>query len=110
VRRANDRFPHPDNSVFISATRHLPATVGAAAVSAGLPTTSITEFVTNLLSKNTTGLLHVPGVTPIIIDVGVGAMKDTYANGFRNVWVSAVAFIVLALIGMILPAYLFRFR
>jgi hypothetical protein len=89
-----------DNSVFISATRHLPENVGKAAAEAGLPVTSIKDFVTNLLSQNATGLPLVPGITPDIIQAGAGALLDTYTTGFRNVWVTAVAFTVLALIGM----------
>jgi hypothetical protein len=74
--------------------------VGNAAAKAGLPPTSIPAFVTNLLGQNTTGLGAVPGVSPTIIGAGANALLDTYTTGFRNVWVSAIGFIVLAAIGL----------
>ncbi|EHK97725.1 putative Uncharacterized MFS-type transporter/MT1926 [Glarea lozoyensis 74030] len=77
------------NAVFIAGTRNMGMNVGNAAAKAGLPPTSIPAFVTNLLGQNTTGLGAVPGVSPTIIGAGAG---------FRNVWVSAIGFIVLAAI------------
>jgi hypothetical protein len=74
--------------------------VGKAAIESGLPVTSIVPFVTDLLGQNTTGLASVPGVTPAIIGAGIDALLDTYTTGFRYVWVSALAFTVLATIGM----------
>lgn len=47
--------------------------------------------------------MTVEGVTPAIIIVGANALKDTYAIGFRNIWLSALCFIVLAGVGMIHP-------
>jgi hypothetical protein len=73
--------------------------VGKTAVEAGLPANSVAQFVTNLLGHNSTGLAQVPGVTPAIISAGVDAQLDTYTSGFRNVWASAVAFVILAAIG-----------
>jgi hypothetical protein len=72
--------------------------VAKAAAAAGLPTTSIAQFVGDLLGQNTTGLALVPGVTPAIIGAGANASLDTYAKGFRNVWASAAVFIVFAAI------------
>jgi hypothetical protein len=73
--------------------------IGKAAAEAGLPTNSVGQFVTNLLGQNSTGLAHVPGVTAAIISASVNAQLDTYTSGFRNVWASAVAFVILAAIG-----------
>jgi hypothetical protein len=75
------------------------ANVGEAAGKAGLPASSIPDFVKNLLGQNTTALGAVPGVNPSIIGAGADALLDTYTIGFRNVWVSAIGFIVLAAIG-----------
>lgn len=86
-----------------SATSKIPAKVASAAIKAGLPLTSVTDFVTDLLSENTAGLIKVEGVTPIIIGAGSDALLDTYALGFRNVWISALCFIVLAGIGKYTP-------
>jgi hypothetical protein len=76
------------------------ANVGNAAAKAGLPSASIPAFVTNLLGQNTTGLGAVTGISPSIIGAGADALLDTYATGFRNVWVSAIGFIVIAAVGM----------
>lgn len=84
------------NAVFISAMKHLPDNIASAAISAGLPPSSVTQFVGDLAGQNQTDLVNVPGVTPEIIGAGAGALLDTYATGFRNVWVTALAFCVLA--------------
>jgi len=73
--------------------------IAHAVTDAGLPSTSVPEFLGDLLSQNTTGLPLVSGVTPDIIGSGVGAMLDTYIKGFRNVWATAAAFVGLAAIG-----------
>jgi hypothetical protein len=87
-----------DNAVFVAAMKNLGPNVGHATLEAGLPPTSIPEFVTNLLGQNTTALVAVPGVDPSIIGAGAGALLDAYSIAFRNVWVSAIGFIVLAAI------------
>lgn len=74
--------------------------VAKAVGAAGLPSSSVPEFVADLLGQNTTGLAEVPGVMPDIVNAGVGALLDTYTKGFRNVWASAAAFVTLATIGM----------
>ncbi|KAB5517003.1 major facilitator superfamily domain-containing protein [Coniochaeta sp. 2T2.1] len=84
------------NTVFISAMKKLPGKVAHAAIAAGLPPSSVERFVTDLAGQNSTDLVTVPGVTPEIIGAGAGALLDTYATGFRNVWVTALAFCVLA--------------
>ena len=73
--------------------------IGKAAAEAGLSANSVGQFVTTLLGGNTTALALVSGVSPSIITAGVDAELDTYMSGFRNVWVSAVAFVSLAAIG-----------
>ncbi|KAH8659954.1 major facilitator superfamily domain-containing protein [Xylariales sp. PMI_506] len=85
-------------AVFLSKMNHLGDNIAAAVVSAGLPETSIPDFITYLTAQNTTGLVTVPGVTPDIIEAGAGALLGTYASGFRLVWLSAVAFVSVAAI------------
>lgn len=88
-----------DNAVFTTATRHMGANIGKAITEAGLPATSIDQFLTDILTGNVTGLFSIPGATPAIIAAGADARLDTFVTGFRNVWVSALCFIVLAAIG-----------
>lgn len=87
-------------AVFSTAMSHLGENVAHAAVAAGLPPSSVPDFITNLAGQNETGLILVHGVTPEIIGAGAGALLDTYASGFRNVWISAAAFVSIAAIGM----------
>lgn len=84
------------NTVFNSAIGHLSSNVAAAAVGAGLPTSSVSQYVAGLLGQNTTELMSTPGVTPAIIGAGADALLDTYAKSFRNVWVTALPFVALA--------------
>lgn len=86
------------NAVFTTATRHMGANIGKAITEAGLPATSIDQFLTDILTGNVTGLFSIPGATPAIIAAGADARLDTFVTGFRNVWVSALCFIVLAAI------------
>ncbi|KAI0128994.1 major facilitator superfamily domain-containing protein [Xylariales sp. AK1849] len=85
-------------AVFTSAMSNLGDNIAHAATAAGLPAESVPDFITDLAAQNTTALLTVPGVTPDIIQAGAGALLGTYASGFHNVWVSAVAFVSLAAI------------
>lgn len=84
------------NAVFLAAMKRLPENIASAAISAGLPPSSVAQFVGDLAGQNKTDLVTVPGVTPAIIGAGAGALLDTYAKAFRNVWVTALVFCVLA--------------
>ncbi|KAF4626340.1 hypothetical protein G7Y89_g11820 [Cudoniella acicularis] len=86
------------NAVFISATNDILQNIGKAGTAAGLPSSSIEQFVTDIVGQNKTGFATIPGITPEIISAGVDALLDAYTTGFRNVWVSAIGFIVLAAI------------
>lgn len=88
-----------DTAVFASALDKLGTNIAEAVLGAGLPESSVTDFISALTAENDTALALVPGVTTQIIDVGVGALSDTYSSAFRNVWVSAVGFVALAAIG-----------
>lgn len=78
--------------------------IAEAAIEAGLPPQSVNQFVGDLLAQNTSALFQINGTTPQIIGAGAGALLDTYALGFRNVWLAALAFIVLAAIGKIIAS------
>jgi hypothetical protein len=81
------------------------ANVGKAASLAGLPTNSIPQFVKDIITQNTTGVANIPGVSSSIISAGVDAVLDTYAIGFRDVWITAIPFIVLAAMGTFNSSY-----
>lgn len=88
-----------DNAVFTDETRHLGDRIAIAVLNAGLPPDSVVPFVANMLSRNETGLAQVPGVTPRVIEFGLGALSDTYVKGFQHVWATAAAFVGLSAIG-----------
>lgn len=54
------------------------------------------------MAQNQTAVANVPGVTPAIIAAATEAILDTYAVAFRYVWISAIPFLVFAVIGMFL--------
>jgi len=78
--------------------KHLGTNVAKAAIQAGLPQASVPDFIGALTSQNETALGLVEGVNPEIIGAGAGALLDTYAKGFRNVWSAAAAFVALGAI------------
>jgi MFS family permease len=87
------------NAIFTDQLSHLGDNIAAAVIPAGLPQSSVPGFIENLAGQNNTGLALVPGVNPQIIGAGVGALLDTYSDGFRYVWVAAGAFTAIAVVG-----------
>jgi hypothetical protein len=80
---------------------HLSSNIAQAGLRAGLPNSSVPQFVAGLIGQNTTALLATPGVSPKVIEAGAGALLDTYVKGFRNVWLTALPFVALAAVGML---------
>ncbi|KAN0112347.1 putative siderophore iron transporter [Hyaloscypha variabilis] len=77
---------------------YIPSYVAAGALSAGLPKSSLMEFVEALASDNTTAVAHVPGVNPVIIAAGIAALKQALADGIRVVFIIAAPFGAVACI------------
>lgn len=78
---------------------YIPNYVAEAALRAGLPRTSLAAFVGALASNNRAALSNVAGITPSIIDAGVVALKQAFADGIRVVFIIAAPFGALACIG-----------
>lgn len=78
--------------------KYIPEYISKAAVLAGLPKSSIEAFVKALSSGDNAALKGISGVTPEIIDYGVSALKQAYADGLRVVFIITVPFGVLACI------------
>ena len=72
--------------------------IANAAAKAGLSPASIPAFVGALASNNTDALLTIPGITPAIIEAGVGGLKQGLADSFRVVYIIAAPFGALACI------------
>ncbi|TID25717.1 putative siderophore iron transporter [Venturia nashicola] len=80
-------------------TRKLPMYIAAAALRAGLPLASVPAFVKALIAKETAALPNISGVTPAIIQAGVGGLKQAFADSIRIVYIIAAPFGLLACIG-----------
>ncbi|CAK7234358.1 hypothetical protein SCUCBS95973_008908 [Sporothrix curviconia] len=63
-----------------------------ALVDAGLPSSSVGDFITALTGGNTTALDLVPGVSPSIIAAGSSAYQLASAASYRTVFYSTIAF------------------
>lgn len=72
--------------------KFIPSYVGKAAISAGLPASSVPAFVGALASKNMTTLTTIPGITPAITGAGVTGLKQAAADGIRAVFMIAAPF------------------
>lgn len=78
--------------------KDIPSYVAKAALSNGLPKTSLEAFVGALADNDAAALRHIPGVTPTIIGAGVAALKHAFADGLRAVYIIAAPFGALACI------------
>jgi MFS family permease len=83
-------------------TRDLPAKVAAATVPLGLKPTYLGQLLGALTSGDSAALAKIPGVSPKILEAAGLAVKQSYALGFRYVWVTTAAFAALAVIGTFL--------
>lgn len=77
---------------------YIPSYVAEAAVHAGLPVSSLPTFIKALTTNDAAGLSSVPGLTPSILEAGVGALKQAYADGIRAVFMIAASFSAVACI------------
>ena len=75
---------------------YLPHYVSRAALSAGLPESSLPALVSALSDNDQAALASVPGLTPAIKAVGAIALKQAFADGLRVVFIIAASFGVLA--------------
>lgn len=73
--------------------------IAEAAVKAGLPETSVPAFVAAIAGKDTAAIPTIPGVTPAIIGAGVAAAQQALADSFRTIYIIAVPFGALAVVG-----------
>jgi hypothetical protein len=70
----------------------IPTTVGIAVAKAGLPITQIPAFITALIAQNMTAVGQVKGLTPSILLVAEQAVKESYVQGFRMIYLVSIAF------------------
>lgn len=88
------------NAVFNAAvSAHLGPNISKAALSHGLPPSSLPDLISALAREDYTAVQLVPGINYEIIEISVVALKEAFNVGFRNVYVTATAFGALALGG-----------
>jgi hypothetical protein len=72
--------------------KYIPEYVAKAAIVAGLPPTSLPGFIGALAGNKPAVLPSIPGVTLEIIQAGVMALKQAFADGIRVVFIIAAPF------------------
>lgn len=77
-------------------TEKIPAYVANAAATAGLPPSSIPEFIGALTSGNETAVANVPGISTDIAQQGLLALRQAFADSLRIVYIIAAPFGILA--------------
>lgn len=88
------------NAVFNAAlSANLAPKISQAALSHGLPASSLPKLIDGLVHENYAAVQSVPGITPPIIEASVVALKEAFNLGFRNIYITALASGVLALVG-----------
>ncbi|KAG7407988.1 Trichothecene efflux pump TRI12 [Fusarium oxysporum f. sp. raphani] len=88
-----------DNAVLNSTLeKELPKKIGAAALSLGLPPSSLPALINALASQSRDAVKAVPGISPEIAQAAVEAMKRAYLVAFRNAWIVSAAFCGLLVI------------
>ena len=91
-------------NIFINkVTPKLPAYVGLFAVEAGLPLTSVKEFVTLFLTAPTElATTKIPGLTPAVVQAAVVGSRWAYAESLKYVWYTSIAFGGLSIVACVL--------
>ncbi|KIX06701.1 uncharacterized protein Z518_04677 [Rhinocladiella mackenziei CBS 650.93] len=80
------------------ASQLIPRDVAAVAIQAGLPQSSLLEFLGVLTGAiTTTPISAVPGVTPGIIEISSLALRRAYMDSFKYVWYASIPFGVVSL-------------
>ena len=80
----------------------VPAAVSPAVIRAGLPASSVPEFLVALSAGTPAAFANVPGLNATIEAVGVRASQIGHTHAYRYVWLSSIAFSSIALILSIL--------
>lgn len=78
---------------------HLGKDIAAAVLPLGLPNTSLPALIGDLAGGITPTPDTVPGVTPEIIQAGVGGLLSAYNVAFRFVWITAAVLSFCATFG-----------
>lgn len=87
------------NAILHDQLDHIPTKVAAAVLPLGLPDSSLAPLIGALSAKDYEALAKIPGATQAIVDAGAHALLRCFQTGFRNIWIVATVFAVVATIG-----------
>ena len=73
-------------------TAVVPVKVGIAALKAGLPPSEVTAFVEALVNNDTIVFSHLKGLTPAILANSQYALRASYDEGFKVVFLASIGF------------------
>lgn len=76
----------------------LAAQVGAAAVKAGLPASSIGGLLEAMATGSPAAFEAVKGLNPAVLGAAMNASQHAYAAAYRLAWASIIPFVVLAIV------------
>jgi len=79
-------------------TTTIPEVVPPALVNAGLPATSVADFLAAITAGTPDAFADISGITDAIIAVGLRAYKVANADAYRTVYLSTIAFSALAVL------------
>ena len=74
--------------------------VGAAAIKAGLPASSIGDLLTAMATGSPTAFAAVVGLDPEILGAAMKASQNAFAAAYRLAWASIIPFVVLAIVAV----------
>lgn len=63
-----------------------------ALVEAGLPLTSVEQYLAAVQTQSVAAIERVPGIKPAIIQAGTLALTQAYAQAFKITWLATIAF------------------
>jgi hypothetical protein len=80
-------------NIFIAKlTAVVPGNVGIAAIKAGLPPAEVTAFVEALVNNDTSVLSQLKGITPAVLSTSQHALRASYDEGFKLVFLASIGF------------------
>ncbi|KAM0346737.1 hypothetical protein ACHAP4_011649 [Fusarium culmorum] len=93
------------STVLSTQTRkYLPKLIAQAAVGAGLPPTSLEDFMTTFLGRDPSAAAQLPGVNAAVMKAAAEAAKLAYYKSFRLVWLVTIPFGVAGIIAALVTA------
>lgn len=80
------------NLFYPKLTTLLTANVGLAVVQAGFPISEAKPLILDIVAKNTTAIMELPGLTPAILDIALAATAESFVQSLKPVFYSSIAF------------------